>query len=112
MIIESVIIDYLETKLGVKTYAEIPDKKQKKYIVVSKIDGGKVNQINASTLSVYSYAESLYEAAELHEMVKEALLNAIEIDDISSAKIGGESRDPDRSNKEYRYETIINFRHY
>ena len=112
MIIEAVIIEYLEKELGVETYAEIPDEKPKKFIVVEKIDGGRINQIDASTLSVYSYGETLYDAVLLNEKVKSALLNVIVLDDISSSKIGGESRSIDKANKEYRYETIINLTHY
>lgn len=112
MIIEAVIIEYLEKELGVNAYAEIPEEKPSEYIVVEKIDGGRINQINTSTLSVYAYADSLYKAVLLNERVKSALLNAIAIDDISSSKIGGENRSIDKANKEYRYETIINLYHY
>lgn len=112
MIIEAVIIKYLEDKLKVKAYAEIPKNRPKKFILVEKIDGGRTNCINASTLSVFSYAESLYDASELNELVKDTLIDAIEIDDISSSKIGGETRSIDTQNKLYRYETIINLYHY
>lgn len=112
MIIEAIIIEYLEKTLGIETYAEIPEVKPDKYIIVEKIDGGRINQIDASTLSVYSYAKTLVDAAVLNEQVKSALLNAIVIDDITSSKIGGENRNIDKDNKEYRYETIINLYHY
>lgn len=112
MIIESVIIKFLEDKLKVKTYAEIPKTKPHKFIVVEKIDGGRTNCINASTLSVFSYAETLFDAADMNEQVKDALFDAVEIDDITSSKIGGENRSIDTANKLYRYETIINLYHY
>ena len=110
--IEEVVIKYLEDKLGIKAYAEKPNRKTSEYIVVEKIDGGRINQINASTLSVFSYADTLFKAAALNERVKETLLGIIELEEISSSKIGGEGRNIDSNNREYRYETIINLYHY
>lgn len=110
--IEAIIIEYLNTKLNIPTYAEIPTKKPKKYIIVEKIDGGRVNHIKASTVSVYSYGSSLFESAELDEMVKNAMEMIVEDERVSSCRIGGEDRNIDTDNKEYRYETIFNLFHY
>lgn len=110
--IEAIIIEYLKTKLSIQAFAEIPSKKPKSYVIVEKIDGGKVNQIKAATVSVYSYASTLYGAAELDERVRDAMELIVEDDRISSCRIGGEDRNIDTENKEYRYETIFNLFYY
>jgi len=113
MIIEAVVIEYLKNKLtNIPVYAEIPKNRPGKFVIVEKIEGGMTNHINASTLSIYSYANSMYEAAQLNESVKEYMLSIAELNTISGSKLGGDSRDIDSSNKEYRYECIFNLYHY
>lgn len=110
--IEEIIIDYLSKALSVPVYAEIPKKKSEQYIIVEKIAGGLVEKIKASSVSVYSYSSTQYKAAELDEVVRNTMLDIVSLDNISSCKVGGESRSNDVLNKEYRYETIFNLYHY
>lgn len=110
--IEAIIIEYLKTRLNIQAYAEIPLKKPKSFVIVEKIGGGEANHIKATTVSVFSYASTLYGAAELDEKVRDAMAQIVEDERISSCKIGGEYRNIDSENKEYRYETIFNLFHY
>ena len=112
MMIEAIIIKYLNEKLGIPTSAEIPTSRPKKFIVVEEIDRGESNHIDAATISVYSYAETIYEAAKLNEDVIDEMSNIIVLDNISSCKLGGGGRSVDKDNKLPRYEAIFNIIYY
>lgn len=110
--IEITVIDYLKEVLNIPVYAEIPTNRPQSFVVVNKIDGGETNQVNASTLSIYSYGKTLYDAAILNEDVKYAMKNIVKLHIVSGCKIGGDSRSIDEENKLYRYESIFNLYHY
>lgn len=106
--IEATVINYLKEILNIPVYAEIPEKKPKNFVIVERIDSGDKDHIKAATLSVYSYGESLYDAASLDEDVKYAMKNMIILDIVSSCKLGGGGRNNDNANKLPRYESIFN----
>ena len=106
--IEVDIIKYLSQALGVSVTGEKPTKKPKEYVVIEKIDGGRTNYIDAITISIMSYSDTLLNAAKLDERVKEAMFNIVELDNISSARLGGGGQSIDKQTKEYAYESIFN----
>ena len=111
MLVETVIRDYLKSKLGVPVLAEIPAEPAEQYVTLQKIDGGKRNHIDAATIEFQSYAMKKSEAAKLDESVREAIYEIVydENADISSVELGGNSDSTDKVNKRYRYECIFNF---
>lgn len=106
--IEVDVIKYLSNALGVSVSAEKPTKKPKEYVVIEKIDSGRTNYIDAATISVMSYADSLLNAAKLDARVRGHMYNIIELEHISSCKLGGGSQSIDKQTKEYAYESIFN----
>lgn len=108
MIIEDIIIDYLEKNIGVLIYAEYPKSPPSKFIVLQRITGGRKDLLNASTISFMCYAESKHEAAELQDLLKELLYEIDQEPTISGVRLGGESDDIDTTNKRYCYEAIFN----
>lgn len=110
--IEVALIEYLTDALnGVYVAMEKPKSKPETYVVLHKIDAGMVNQIAAATFSIMCYAPSLYKVTELAKEVKKALLN-MDVEEISSAKLGGESVSTRASEMTYESELIFNFNYY
>lgn len=108
MLIETTIRNYLIEKIpNVPIEVEVP-KNGSTFVVFKIIDRGKVNQINAVTVRFYSYAESKLEAAELDELVREAMEEIVELDSIFSSKIGGGDDDYDEELKKNRYRAYFN----
>ena len=110
--IEAKIISYLKSvpelsgisiKLGEK-----PKDKPKEYIVLEVLDSGRTNFIDAITFNIYSYSDSLLNAAKLNQKVKKAMYNAISLDNVSASKCGGGGQSIDTTSKEYAYECIFN----
>lgn len=109
MMIEKTLYDYLKSILDVSVHMEFPANPPGKFITIHKMDGGNANRINAATISIESYAESMYEAGVLSENIKEKMEEMGESSSlVFSVKLGGESNSIDTANKRYRYETIWN----
>ena len=106
--IEIDIIKYLSSALGVSVTGEKPTKKPTEYVVIEAIDSGRTNYIDAITVSIMSYSNSLLNAAKLDAKVRGAMYDIISLDNISSCKLGGGSQAIDKQTKEYAYESIFN----
>lgn len=107
--IETTVRSYLSSKLNVPIFVGMkPVEKPKEYIVIEVVDSGRINMIDAITFSFMSYSDSLENASKLNNKVKEAMYNAIEVESISSSKLGGGSQNLDTQTKEYAYECIFN----
>ena len=111
--IEVALRNYLETNLdGVPVFMEQPKDVPKKYVLMRLSDAGRINHIDAATFFVDVVAESLYAAAELRDLVKDLLFDAVSIDSITHASIGGERANTDSANHVYKYELTYNFYYY
>lgn len=108
MLIETTIRNYLIEKIpNVPIEVEVP-KSGTTFVVFRVIDRGKVNLINAVTIEFLSYGTSKLEAAEVDELVREAMEGIVELDSIFSSKIGGGNDDYDEELKKNRYRTYFN----
>lgn len=107
--IEKTVTSYMNRKLDVPVYmGEKPTEKKKEYVVLSIIDNGRTDFIDAVTFNIRSYSTSLQKAAELNEKVKNAMFDIIEEPTISSSKCGGGGQNIDSLTKEYSYDTVFN----
>lgn len=110
--IETIVINYLKSTLTIPVYGTVPDDKPQKFIIVELLDEGIQDHIKKATVSIYSYAKTMYEAELLHESVKEAIQNIVSLASVSASKITGGGRNTDTSNKFPRYEAIVNLFYY
>lgn len=106
--IETQVIQYLETKLNVPVYAEDPTEDVDEYIVIEMIDGGRIEHIDAVTFNIESISTSMLKAADLNERVRSTMFGIIEIPNISASRCGGGGQNIDRSKKAYRFECVFN----
>lgn len=107
--IEDILTAYLSKKLSAPVFmGEKPSNRPIEYVVIQKIDSGRINHIDAATFSIFSYSSTLYKAAQLNALVKEAMFAMTELENVSSSKLGGGSQYIDKQTKEYGYECIFN----
>ena len=71
--IEKMILDYLTSNLSVPVFPERPENEPERYVLIEKTGSGKKDQINRATIALKTYAESMYEASCLNEIVKEKM---------------------------------------
>jgi len=113
--IETTILSYLMSALGdVPVFAERPvgDEIPDKYVVIEKTGSSRSNYITTSTVAFQSYGRRLLEALQLNERVKEAIDSAVELPEISAARLNSDYNFSDQTNKIYRYQAVYNITHY
>lgn len=111
--IETVLLNYLNSAgLSAQVYMEQPAKKPSAFFILEKTGGSQTNHINESNFIVQSYAESLANAAHMNEEIKQAMLNAITLDDISRVELNSNYNYSDSATKQYRYQAVFVITHY
>ena len=71
--IEITLKTYLEGVLSEPVVLEVPHPAPAKYVVLDKTGSSRENTIDTATFAIQSVAQTLYEAAELNERVKDAM---------------------------------------
>lgn len=112
MIIEQIIYDYLRTVLDVPVYTQKPAQRPPEYVLIERTSGGVSDFITTANVAAQSYAGSLARAAQLNEDVKAALQNIAELPQISRAGIVTDGNYTDTTQKNYRYQTIVQLTYY
>lgn len=117
--IEKIIFDFLTEALRpTPVYMETPDKSPQtapsKWVLIEKTSSARSNKINTATIAIQSYAASLYEAADLNEAVKAAMLNddgLVSLGAIFGVSLNADYNFTDTTKKKYRYQAVfdINF---
>lgn len=112
--IEEIIRNFLIAEVDIPVFMEIPKKDiPAKFFLIEKTGGSSSNHIKNSTLTIQSYAESLYEASALNEQLKNAMeYKAITLPEISSINLDGDYNFTDTTTKNYRYQAVFNIVHY
>ncbi|MBQ0112971.1 MAG: hypothetical protein KBT03_07565 [Bacteroidales bacterium] len=110
--IEKVVLDYLESKLQVGCYMEVPNSNEPTFIVIEKVGSTDEDGIWGATIAVQSYASTLYRAASLNEQVKEAMQDITTLDEVSNCELNSDYNFTDTQSKQYRYQAVFNLIHY
>lgn len=109
--IEKTVLDYLSEKMTVQIYAEKRGQNGK-YVIIEKVGGGETDHIKRASIAVQSYADSMFDAAELNEKVKEVMKGIIALPEVSSCKLDTDYNYTDTSTKKYRYQAVFDLVHY
>ena len=112
MIIEIIVLNYLNEHASVPVYLERPARKPPSFILVEKTGSGRSNHINEATIAVQSWAPRLTEAAALNEEVKALMDNLIELDSISRSQLNSDYNFTNTADKQYRYQAVYDITHY
>ena len=106
MMIEEIVLNYLQSNLSVPVYMEIPKDETESFVVLEKVGSSFENRLDTATIAIQSYAGSLRGAALLNEDVKAAVDNMIELARISSCYLNSDSNFTDTTTKRYRYQAL------
>ena len=74
--------------------------------MIEKTGGSRENFINSATIAIQSYAESLYKAAQLNDIVKDAMDHMAESTNIFKSSLNSDYNFTDTSTKKYRYQAV------
>ena len=110
--IEQTILDYLDDTLTEPCYMEEPEGIDT-FVLLEKTGSSLSNYVYSATFAIQSYATSLYEAAELNEKVKAAMLTiADELNTVSKCNLNSDYNYTDTTKKRYRYQAVFDITHY
>ena len=110
--IEQTILDYLNDTLTEPCYMEEPEGIDT-FVLLEKTGSSLSNHVYSATFAIQSYATSLYEAAELNEKVKAAMLAiAGELNTVSKCSLNSDYNYTDTTKKRYRYQAVFDITHY
>lgn len=112
--IEVTILNYLNSVEGLApTKMEVPPTPPTRFYVLDKTGGDLDDHIKHSTFAVQSYAPTKYEAAQMNESVKEAMLNGLlALDDIVDVDLNSDYDYTDTQENRYRYQAVFDVTHY
>lgn len=110
--IEERLISYLSDALTVPCYMEMPENASGSFVVIEKTGSSVTNRITKATFAIQSYADSLYDAAALNEVVKVAMEDMVERDDISKVELNSDYNYTDTALKAYRYQAVFIVTYY
>ena len=109
--IEKIVRDFLEEKLQLGVYLEVP-KNENTFVVLEKTGSDEKNYLYSATIAVQSYGPSLYKAAQLNSQIIKVMEEIIELDEISSCELNSDYNFTDTDTKKYRYQAVFDIVHY
>lgn len=112
MIIERVIRNYLESKLACHVTFEVQKRPPEKYYILEKTGSKVSNHIYRSSFALQSYAGKMVDAMTMSAQAVEAMLAAIELDEICRVDLNSEYNFTDPTTDKYRYQAVFDVVHY
>lgn len=110
--IEIIVKEYLSKQLEIEVVTERSDSKMKKYLLIEKTGSSRENFIDTATITIQSYAESMYEAAVLNERVKKAMDDIAVLSNVSKSELNSDYNFTDTTKKEYRYQAVYDITYF
>jgi hypothetical protein len=110
--IEIIVKEYLSKQLEIEVVTERSDAKMKKYLLIEKTGSSRENFIDTATITIQSYAESMYEAAALNERVKKAMDDIAVLSNVSKSELNSDYNFTDTTKKEYRYQAVYDITYF
>lgn len=111
--IEQRLLEYLNSSLSpVPCFMEMPEDPTGQFVIIDKTGSSVTNRITKANFAIQSYADTLYEAAELNERVKEAMDSMLELGTISKVELNSDYNFTDTDLKAYRYQAVFVLTYY
>lgn len=108
MLIESVVLKYLNDNLDIPVYVDMPDRLPEKFVIFTIVDRGRRNFINHVTIEFHSYADKKLDAAEIDEKVRMLMEDIIFLPEVAASRLGGGNDLNDPQINKYRYRCYFN----
>lgn len=114
--IETILLDFLTEKMSVPVFMEEPSNPPSAMVILEKTGSTLRNHVSSSTFAVQSYGASMFEAAELNDLVKKTILDGVDgiitLDEVIGVELNSDYNFTDTTSKRYRYQAVIVINHY
>lgn len=104
--IEFIVRDYLENRLDVPVYMELPKEHPDSYVLVEKTGSSSQDWINHATFAIQSIAPRLANAMLLNETVKETMRSMVMLPEVSRVSLNSDYNFTDTEKKIPRYQAV------
>ena len=111
MMIEETVINYLKARLADEVVMMRKENPPARFYVVEKTGSSVENHIYNSTITIQSYAPTLYEAAAMSDEAIRQMLQLVEIMDIFGVSLNAEYNYTDTATKTPRYQAVFDVNH-
>ena len=113
MMIELDIKNFIDENLDYPAYMELPPNPPDKFFVIEKVGGGQDEHIDTASITIQTYAPSMFLAASIAEELNDAMLNDfILLSNISKVELNSSYNYPDTRVKKYRYQSLFDIYYY
>jgi predicted HTH transcriptional regulator len=110
--IEKTVMDYLTGVLTCPVYVGAPERKDGLYVTIEKTENQRYYYVEKTTLSIISWADSIYEAAKLNDTVKTEMLQLEDVaETVSSCELDSDYNFSDTALKKYGYQALFSICH-
>lgn len=117
--IEQIIYDYLKDEyqhgnIPAPVYLMRPEKIPNNgvYYLIEKTGSSETNHITSATIAIQSYAPTLADAAALNEVIKSAMNEIVDLDEISKSICTTDYNFTNIADKQPRYQALFNVVYY
>lgn len=110
--IEKTLADYLRSVLSVPVVFEHEPEEPDRMVLIERTGGSVRDYLRSASIAVQSYGASLADAIELHEEVRNVMLNAAALNTLASVKLNSEYNFTDPETKRYRYQAVYDIVYY
>lgn len=111
--IEKTMLDYLNENLEEPVFMEFPiGNTPERFYVLEKTGGNRSNQIAYATFALQSYGGSRYGSAAMNLVGINTMLDAVQLDSVSSVSLNSDYNFTDTTRKRERYQAVFDITHY
>lgn len=110
--IEKTVLGHLSRCLDVKCYMERPPSAVLPFVLIEKTGSSQNNNLSSATFAVQSYAKTMLQAAEINQLVKNAMNHLADMDDVSACHLNSDYNFTDTRTKEYRYQAVFDISYW
>lgn len=112
MLIEQIVCDHLISQ-GIAAYTEKPPGGlAPPYVVIERTGGGETEHLRRATMAVQSCGATLFSAAGLNEVVKDAMAILPARPEVAACRMSGDYNFTDPETGRYRYQAIYDITYY
>lgn len=110
--IEKTVLGHLSRCLEVKCYMERPPSAVLPFVLVEKTGSSRNNYLESATFAIQSYGRTMLEAAELNQLVKNAMNHLADSFEVSACHLNSDYNFTDTRTKEYRYQAVFDISYW
>ena len=111
--IDIILKNHLEGVLDVPVVMEIPKNPAAEYVLIERTGTRMIQKrVEEATLAIQTYSTTLYKAALLQYLVRDAMNAAEELPEIGSVEVTGMYNYSDDATKQYRYQGVYSVINY